>query len=69
MKQMKEMNKMVQDLKIEIETIMKTHTGRILKMESLEKRTGTIITSITNRIQEMGERLPGAEDSTEETAT
>ena len=40
-KQMNEVNKTVQDLKIEIETIKETQTVGILEMENLEKRTGT----------------------------
>jgi hypothetical protein len=43
------MNKMVQDLKMEIEAIKKTQTEGILEMENLEKRTGTTDTSITTR--------------------
>jgi hypothetical protein len=49
-KQMKEMNKTVQDLKIEIEAIKKTLTEGILDMENLGNRTGTRHASITNRI-------------------
>ena len=49
-------NKTFQDLKMEIEAIKKTQTEGILEMENLVKRTETIDTSITNRIQEMKER-------------
>ena len=57
---MKEIEKKkVQDLKIEIEAIKKTYTEGILEMENLGKRTGTTDTSITNRIQEMEERISG----------
>jgi uncharacterized coiled-coil protein SlyX len=35
-------------------------------MENLGKRTGTTDASITNRIQEMEERIPGTEDTIEE---
>ena len=56
-KQVKEMNKTVQDLKMEIEAIKKTQTEEILEMENLGKRTGTTDASITNRIQEMEERI------------
>jgi hypothetical protein len=58
-KQMNEVNKTVQDLKIEIETIRETQTVGILEMENLGKRTGTTDASITNRIQEMEEGISG----------
>ena len=35
-------------------------------MENLGKQTGTTETSMTNRIQEIKERISGAEDSIEE---
>ena len=38
-KQMKKINKSVQDLKVEIEAIKKTQSEEILEMENLEKRT------------------------------
>ena len=44
-KQMNEVNKTVQDLKIEIETIKETQTEGILEMENLGKRTGTTDTA------------------------
>lgn len=55
---MKEMNKTVQGMKMEIE-VMKQQTNQltkrkqsqgILEMESVDKVTGTIYKSITNRI-------------------
>lgn len=50
-KMLKKMNKTVQDLKMERETIIKeTQTEGIPEMENLEKRTGIIDTRITNRI-------------------
>ena len=49
-KQVKKMNKTVQDLKMEIEAIKKIQTEGILEMENLGKRTGTIDSVITNRI-------------------
>jgi uncharacterized coiled-coil protein SlyX len=36
-----------------------------LEMENLEKRKGTADTNITNRIQEMEERISGIEDAIE----
>jgi predicted nucleic acid-binding Zn-ribbon protein len=56
------MNKIVQDLKIEVEAIKKTQSEGILEMENL----GTTELSITNRIQEMEERISGIEDAIEE---
>ena len=56
------MNKTIQDLKMEIEAIKKTQVEATLEMENLGKRTGTTDASITNRIQEMEERISGIED-------
>jgi hypothetical protein len=53
--QVKERNKIVQDLKMEIEVLKTTQTVEILEMKSLGKQTGTKDTNITNRIQEMEE--------------
>ena len=47
-----------------METIKKTQTKGMLEIEKLGKRSGTADTSITNRIQEMEERISGAEDKT-----
>jgi restriction endonuclease len=65
----KEMNKIVQDLKLEIEAIKKIQPEGILEIENLGKRTGTTDTNITNRVQEMEERLSGVEDMIEEIDT
>ena len=35
----------------------------MLEVETLGKKSGTIDASISNRIQEIEERIPGAEDS------
>jgi hypothetical protein len=51
LKQVKELNKMVQDLKMEIETIKKSQMEATLETENLGKRLGAIVASITNRIQ------------------
>jgi hypothetical protein len=53
----KEINKSHQDLKMETKEIKKSQTGGILEMENLEKKTETTDESITNRIQEMEERI------------
>lgn len=47
------MNKMVQDLKMEIESERKIGMETTLETENLEKRTGRTDTSKSNRIQEM----------------
>jgi predicted nucleic acid-binding Zn-ribbon protein len=60
-----ELNKTIQDLKMGVEIIKKTQRKTILKIETLEKKLGTIDASISNRIQEMEERISGAEDSIE----
>jgi hypothetical protein len=52
-KHVKEVNKTVQNVKIEIEAIKKTQTEAILEMENLVKRMGTTEISITCRIQKM----------------
>ena len=43
-----------------------TQTKGILERENLDKETGTTDESITNRIQEMEERMSGVEDTIEE---
>jgi len=50
---------------MEIEAIKKAQREATLDIENQRKRQGTIDTSITNRIQEIEERISGAEDSTE----
>jgi predicted nucleic acid-binding Zn-ribbon protein len=60
-----ELKKTIQDLKMEIETITKTQRETTLEIQTLRNKSGTIETSISNRIQEMEERIPGAEDSIE----
>ena len=64
-KQVKELNKTIQDLKMEVETIKKTQRETTLEIETLGKKSGTIDASISNRIQEIEERISGAEDSIE----
>jgi predicted nucleic acid-binding Zn-ribbon protein len=57
------LNKTIQDLKREVDTIKKTQSEATLEIETLGKKSGTIDASISNRIQEMEERISGAEDS------
>jgi len=64
-KQEKEMNKTIQELKMEIETKKKTQREKTLEIENLGKGSGVISVSITNRIQEIEERISAAEDSIE----
>jgi hypothetical protein len=47
---------------MEGETMKKTQRETTLEIETLGKKSGTIDTSISNRIQEMEERITGAED-------
>ena len=68
-KQVMELNKTIQDLKREVETIKKTQSETMLEIETLGKKSGTIDVSISNRIQEMEERISDAEDSIENMGT
>ena len=64
-----EMNKTILDLKREVVTITKMQSEATLEIETLGKKSGNIDTSISNRIQEMEERISGAEDSIENIGT
>jgi prefoldin subunit 5 len=64
-----ELNKTIQDLKMEVETIKKTQRDTTVEVEILGKKSGTIDASISNRIQEMEERISCAEDSIENVDT
>jgi predicted nucleic acid-binding Zn-ribbon protein len=64
-----ELNKTIQNLKREVDTIKKTQSETMLEIETLEKKSGTIDANISNRIQEMEERISGAEDSIENIGT
>jgi uncharacterized coiled-coil protein SlyX len=59
---LKELNKTIQDLKMEIETIKKSQRETTLEIKTLRKRSGVIDVCITNGIQEIEERISGAED-------
>ena len=50
---------------MEIETIKKSQRETTLEIENLGKKSGAIDSSITNRIQEIEERISGAEDTIE----
>jgi hypothetical protein len=64
-KQVKEMNKSTQYLKMEIEIIKKSEMETTLEVENLGRRSGVIDASITNRKQEIEERISGAENTIE----
>ena len=57
------MNKAVQDLKVEVETIKKTQMKANLERENLEKWSGIMDVSITNSVQEIEERISVVEDT------
>ena len=53
-----ELNKTIQDLKREVDTIKKTQSEKTLEIENQGKKSGTIDASISNRIQEnLGRQL------------
>jgi hypothetical protein len=64
-----ELNKTIQypkkKKKEEVETMKKTQRKPNMEIETIGKKSGTIDVSISNRIQEMEERISGAEDSIE----
>ena len=49
-KQVKELNKTIQDLKMEIETIEKSQRETTLEIENLGRRSGVMDATITNII-------------------
>ena len=62
---MMELNKTIQDLKMEVKIIKKSQRETILEIKILGKKSETIDASISNRIQEVEEKISGAEDSIE----
>jgi hypothetical protein len=54
---------------MEIETIKKTQKEKALEIEILGKKSGTIDVSISNKTQEMEERISDAEDYIENIVT
>ena len=68
-KQVKELNKTVQDLKVEMEWLKKTQRETALEKGNLGKRTGVTYASIINRMQKMEERISAAEDTIEDIDT
>jgi predicted nucleic acid-binding Zn-ribbon protein len=61
----KELNKTIQDLKMQVETRKKSQRETTLEIETLGKKSGVTDASITNRIKEIEERISGAEDTIE----
>jgi chromosome segregation ATPase len=68
-KQVIELNKTIQDLKMEVDTIKKSQSEATLEIETIGKKSRTIDETISNRIQEMEERISDAEDSIESIGT
>jgi uncharacterized coiled-coil protein SlyX len=54
---------------MEVEIIKKSQRETNLEIQNLGKRSGVIDVSITNRIQEIEERISGAEDTIKTTDT
>ena len=54
---------------MEVETIKKSQREKTLEIEILGKKSGHIDASISNRIQEMEERISGAKSSIEKMDT
>jgi hypothetical protein len=61
--------KQVKEMKMEIETINTLQSETTMEIANLEKRSRVIDVSITNRIQEIEERISGAEDTIENIVT
>jgi hypothetical protein len=68
-KYMKELNKVIQDLKVEVETKKKTQMEANLKKEILGKRSEITDISTTNRMPEIAERILGEDNMIEEIYT
>jgi hypothetical protein len=58
-KLVKDLNKIIQDLKMERKTINKSQRETTLEIENVGKRSGVIDATITSRIQKKKERLSG----------
>jgi chromosome segregation ATPase len=64
-KQEKELKKTIQDLKMEVETIKKSQKETNLEIQNLGNKSGSIEARITNKIEEIEERISGGEDTIE----
>jgi hypothetical protein len=58
----KELNKTIQELKMEVESLNETQRETALEMENLGKRSGVTDASTSNRIKEIEERISVAKD-------
>jgi hypothetical protein len=63
------LNKTIQGLKTEIETIKRSQREKTIEIENLGKRSGVINEGITTRTQKIDERTSGAENTIENTDT
>jgi predicted nucleic acid-binding Zn-ribbon protein len=61
----KKLKNTIQDLERKLEKIKKPRRNTTLDIKHLEKRSGVIDASITNRIQKIEKRFSGAEDTIE----
>ena len=61
-KQAKDLSISIQVLKTEVETTKKSQRETTLEIENLGKKSGAIDANINNRIQEIEERIPDAEN-------
>lgn len=62
-KEWKEMNKIIQDLNMKMETIKKIQTKGLMEMKNLVIWTENPEKSFTNRIQVIEKKTPGIEDT------
>jgi predicted nucleic acid-binding Zn-ribbon protein len=65
----KDLNKVIQDLEVEVETIKKTQMEANLEMKNIRKRSWITDVSVTNRIQEIEEKILRVEDIVEKIDT
>lgn len=63
---MKQNNEKVEDIKVEIESLRKTNWNKAGTFKAKQK---TSEVNLTNKVQDMEERISGVEDKVEETDT
>lgn len=54
--------KNIQDIKVEVDSLKKIQAETKLEMKNLGYQIKTSVVSLTNRFQDMGERISGLED-------
>lgn len=54
--------KNIQDIKVEVDSLKKIQAETKLEMKNLGYQIKTSVVSLTNRLQDMGERISGLED-------